>query len=75
MERGIPIPVSNWTLDNLKLVFMTVCGKLVPFRLKKLRSYNYQWITEWLEKHDQRDARRYIEDLVACEDVFIFSSS
>lgn len=71
MERGIPISVVNWTLDNLKPGFMTLFDKLVPFWLKKLRSYNYPWITEWLEELDQRDARRYREDLVASEDIFI----
>lgn len=52
---------------------MTVCDKLASFRVKKLRSYNYPWITsEWLEELDQRDAGRCIEKLVACEDVLVF---
>lgn len=46
---------------------MTACDKLVSFRLKKLGSYNYPWITEWLEDLDQRDAVRYVEDQVGSE--------
>lgn len=38
---------------------MTVCDKLAPFRLRKVKSSNYPWIIpEWVEKLDQREIGR-----------------
>lgn len=55
MERRFLASVGNWTLGNLDSESMTVCDKLAPVGLKRVRSSNYPWIIpEWMEKLDQR---------------------
>lgn len=55
MERRFLASVGNWTLGNLDSEFMTVCDKLAPVGLKKVRSSNYPWIIpEWMEKLNHR---------------------
>lgn len=73
MERRFLASVSNWALGNLASESMTVCDKLSPFGLKKVRSSNYPWITpKWMEKLDQRVIVREIEKLAVNKDLLNF---
>lgn len=56
MERRFLASVGNWTLGNLESESMTVCDKLAPVGLKKVRSSNYPWIIpEWMGKRSKRE--------------------
>lgn len=59
MERRFLASIGNWALGNLKSESLTICDKLAPFGLEKVRSFNYLWIIpEWMAKLNQRDIER-----------------